>query len=62
LALNSGWRRDRQDTKFRKIQTRIANRIRNWISDETIQVLKLLQSITSESKYLVPGQGPKNRP
>jgi glycosyltransferase involved in cell wall biosynthesis len=33
----TGWRRDRQDTKFRKIQTRIANRIRNWISDETIQ-------------------------
>ena len=32
------------------------------LSDETIQVLKLLQSITSESKYLVPGQGPKNRP
>jgi dolichol-phosphate mannosyltransferase len=33
----TGWRRDRQDTKFRKVQTRIANRIRNWISDETIQ-------------------------
>src|SRR5439155_13869254 len=33
----TGWRRDRQDTQFRKVQTRIANRIRNWISDETIQ-------------------------
>ena len=33
----TGWRRDRQDTRFRKVQTRIANRIRNWISDETIQ-------------------------
>ena len=33
----TGWRRDRQDTKFRKVQTRMANRIRNWISNETIQ-------------------------
>jgi glycosyltransferase involved in cell wall biosynthesis len=33
----TGWRRDRQDSKFRKVQTRIANRIRNWISDETIE-------------------------
>jgi glycosyltransferase involved in cell wall biosynthesis len=32
----TGWRRDRQDTRFRKIQTRVANRIRNWISQETI--------------------------
>ena len=32
------------------------------LSDETIQVLKLLQSITSESKYLVPGQGRKTDP
>ena len=28
----TGWRRDRQDTKFRKMQTKVANRIRNWIS------------------------------
>jgi dolichol-phosphate mannosyltransferase len=32
----TGWRKDRQDTKFRKFQTRFANRIRNWISQETI--------------------------
>jgi dolichol-phosphate mannosyltransferase len=33
----TGWRAKRQDSKFRLIQTRIANRIRNWISQETIQ-------------------------
>ena len=33
----TGWRKDRHDTKFRRLQTRIANRIRNWLSDETIQ-------------------------
>lgn len=33
----TGWRRKRQDSRFRLIQTRIANRIRNWISHETIQ-------------------------
>jgi glycosyltransferase involved in cell wall biosynthesis len=33
----NGWRRDRQDTPIRKLQSRIANRIRNWLSDETIQ-------------------------
>jgi glycosyltransferase involved in cell wall biosynthesis len=33
----TGWRKDRHDTRFRKVQTRIANRIRNWLSDETIQ-------------------------
>jgi len=32
-----GWRRDRQDTWFRRIQSRIANRIRNRLSGETIQ-------------------------
>ncbi len=31
-----GWRKNRQDTGFRKFQSRIANRIRNWISGETI--------------------------
>src|SRR6266478_3265901 len=29
----NGWRRDRQDTPLRKLQSRIANRIRNWLSD-----------------------------
>lgn len=33
----NGWRQDRQDTRLRKLQSRIANRIRNWLSDETIQ-------------------------
>ena len=33
----TGWRKDRHDTRFRRLQTRIANRIRNWISQETIQ-------------------------
>jgi len=32
----TGWRKDRKDTRFRKVQTRIANRVRNWISDENI--------------------------
>jgi hypothetical protein len=33
----TGWRQKRRDSKFRLIQTRIANRIRNWLSEETIQ-------------------------
>src|SRR2546423_994205 len=33
----TGWRKDRADTWFRRRQTRIANRIRNWLSQETIQ-------------------------
>jgi glycosyltransferase involved in cell wall biosynthesis len=32
----TGWRKDRHDTGFRRVQTKIANRIRNWLSDETI--------------------------
>lgn len=32
----NGWRKDRHDTRFRKWQSRQANRIRNWISEETI--------------------------
>ena len=32
----TGWRRDRQDTPFRKWQSRQANRIRNYISQETV--------------------------
>lgn len=32
----TGWRKDRQDTGFRKWQSRQANRIRNWISQETV--------------------------
>ena len=33
----TGWRKDRQDTPFRKWQSRQANRIRNWITQETVQ-------------------------
>src|SRR5215203_168495 len=32
----TGWRKDRQDTGFRRWQSRQANRIRNWISQETV--------------------------
>jgi len=32
----SGWRKDRQDTNFRRWQSRQANRIRNWISQDNI--------------------------
>ncbi len=32
----TGWRKDRQDTNFRRWQSRQANRIRNWISQDTI--------------------------
>ena len=33
----NGWRKSRQDTSMRRFQSRMANRIRNWISKETIQ-------------------------
>src|SRR5580698_1525019 len=32
----TGWRKDRQDTAFRKWQSRQANRIRNWVTQETV--------------------------
>ena len=32
----TGWRSKRRDSAFRRFQTRAANRIRNWISKETI--------------------------
>lgn len=32
----TGWRKDRKDTNFRKWQSRQANRIRNWITQETV--------------------------
>ncbi|HVT89567.1 MAG TPA: glycosyltransferase family 2 protein [Tepidisphaeraceae bacterium] len=32
----TGWRKDRQDTNFRRWQSRQANRIRNWITQETV--------------------------
>jgi dolichol-phosphate mannosyltransferase len=33
----NGWRQKRNDTWLRRVQSRVANRIRNWISQETIQ-------------------------
>jgi glycosyltransferase involved in cell wall biosynthesis len=33
----TGWRQKRRDNFLRRLQTRIANRIRNWISQETIK-------------------------
>jgi dolichol-phosphate mannosyltransferase len=32
----AGWRQKRHDTAMRRMQSRIANRIRNWLSDEDI--------------------------
>lgn len=32
----TGWRKERQDTPFRRWQSRQANKIRNWISKETV--------------------------
>jgi glycosyltransferase involved in cell wall biosynthesis len=32
----TGWRKDRKDTNFRRWQSRQANRIRNWITQETV--------------------------
>ncbi len=37
VDLVTGWRKDRQDTPFRRWQSRQANRIRNWITQETVQ-------------------------
>jgi len=34
--LINGWRKDRQDTNFRRWQSRQANKIRNWISQDNI--------------------------
>jgi glycosyltransferase involved in cell wall biosynthesis len=36
VSLVTGWRKDRQDTPFRRWQSRQANRIRNWITEETV--------------------------
>jgi dolichol-phosphate mannosyltransferase len=32
----TGWRKDRQDTNFRRWQSRQANKIRNWVTQETV--------------------------
>jgi glycosyltransferase involved in cell wall biosynthesis len=55
----TGWRRDRQDTRFRRWQSRQANRIRNWISQETVQdsasSLKLYQAHAIKGMKLFNG-------
>ena len=55
----TGWRRDRHDTGMRRIQSKIANRIRNWLSDETIQdsasSLKIYRRHCVEGLYLYNG-------
>src|SRR4051794_16798804 len=33
----TGWRRDRRDTRYRRWQSRMANKIRNWITQDTVQ-------------------------
>ena len=55
----TGQRAKRQDSKFRLIQSRIANKIRNWISEETIQdsasSLKLYKRHCLAGIYLFTG-------
>ena len=55
----TGWRAHRQDSGFRKFQTRIANRVRNWISDETINdsasSLKVYRAPAVKGMYLFNG-------
>jgi len=55
----SGWRQQRQDTPLRRMQSRIANRIRNWLSEETIEdsasSLKLYKRHCLEGIHLYKG-------
>ena len=55
----SGWRKDRQDTAFRKWQSRQANRIRNWITQETVNdsasSLKVYRAYTLKGLKLFNG-------
>ena len=55
----AGWRQKRQDTPLRRIQSRIANRIRNWISQEDIRdsacSLKLYKRHCLEGMQLYQG-------
>ncbi|HEY0009272.1 MAG TPA: glycosyltransferase family 2 protein [Tepidisphaeraceae bacterium] len=36
IDMITGWRKDRQDTNFRRWQSRQANKIRNWISQDDV--------------------------
>src|SRR6266550_5336036 len=55
----TGWRKDRQDTSFRRWQSRQANRIRNWISKETVNdsasSLKIYRAHTIKGMKLFNG-------
>lgn len=55
----TGWRKDRQDTAFRRWQSRQANRIRNWISKETVvdsaSSLKIYRACTVKGLKLFNG-------
>jgi glycosyltransferase involved in cell wall biosynthesis len=55
----TGWRQKRADSGFRRFQTRCANRIRNWISEETIQdsasSLKIYRRHCLDGIYLFAG-------
>jgi glycosyltransferase involved in cell wall biosynthesis len=55
----TGWRQKRNDSAFRLFQTKAANRIRNFISDETIQdsasSLKLYKRHCLDGIYLFTG-------
>jgi glycosyltransferase involved in cell wall biosynthesis len=55
----AGWRQKRHDTAMRRLQSRIANRVRNWISDEDIHdsacSLKLYKRHCLEGMQLYQG-------
>ena len=55
----TGWRQKRADSAFRRFQTKFANRIRNWISQETIQdsasSLKIYRRQCLDGIYLFTG-------
>ncbi|QOV90242.1 glycosyltransferase family 2 protein [Humisphaera borealis] len=57
--LINGWRKDRQDTNFRRWQSRQANKIRNWISQDNINdsacSLKVYRSHTIKGLKLFNG-------
>ncbi|MGH7178346.1 MAG: glycosyltransferase family 2 protein [Tepidisphaeraceae bacterium] len=55
----AGWRKDRQDTAFRRWQSRQANRIRNWVTGESVHdsacSLKLFKAHTVKGLKLFRG-------
>ncbi len=59
VDLVTGWRKARQDTRFRRWQSSMANRIRNWISQETVNdsasSLKVYRACTLKGLKLFNG-------